>query len=188
MKQPSLPELFGVVKRAIRLLDNLGIDYHLTGGLVSSFYGDPRFTQDVDIVVRLDTNQAGALHNALEQEFQVDPNVLMTAVSQHDMFQALDRDTFIKIDFHVGEEIPDELSRSIRAEIIQGLEINIPSIEDAIASKLHWIKLGSHKSREDVIGMLQSGHPINQSLLESLCESLDLKNLLFEMIQAAKKD
>ena len=30
------------------ILDNRGIKFHLTGGLASSFYGEPRFTQDID--------------------------------------------------------------------------------------------------------------------------------------------
>ena len=41
-------------------LDELGIDYHVTGGLASSFYGEPRLTQDVDFVVRLATRGTGS--------------------------------------------------------------------------------------------------------------------------------
>lgn len=33
------------------ILDELGIHYHFTGGLAASIYGEPRFTQDVDLVI-----------------------------------------------------------------------------------------------------------------------------------------
>lgn len=29
------------------------LEFHLTGWLASSFYGEPRFTQDIDIVIRI---------------------------------------------------------------------------------------------------------------------------------------
>ena len=41
------------VRRISSILGGLGIPYHFTGGLASSFYGEPRFTQDIDIVIRL---------------------------------------------------------------------------------------------------------------------------------------
>ena len=36
---------------------DLGLEYHLTGGVVASYYGDPRFTQDLDLVIRLTADQ-----------------------------------------------------------------------------------------------------------------------------------
>ena len=35
------------------VLKELQLSFHLTGGLASSYYGEPRFTQDIDIVIRL---------------------------------------------------------------------------------------------------------------------------------------
>ena len=35
------------------ILSNRHFKFHLTGGLASSFYGEPRFTQDIDIVIRV---------------------------------------------------------------------------------------------------------------------------------------
>ena len=41
------------VRRIGSILGGLAIPYHFTGGLASSFYGEPRFTQDIDVVIRL---------------------------------------------------------------------------------------------------------------------------------------
>ena len=41
------------IERVCSVLDGLGLRYHFTGGLAASFYGEPRFTQDVDMVIQL---------------------------------------------------------------------------------------------------------------------------------------
>jgi hypothetical protein len=35
----------------LTVLDRLGIKYHLTGGIAAIAYGEPRMTQDVDLVM-----------------------------------------------------------------------------------------------------------------------------------------
>ena len=46
------------VRRIGSILGGLAIPYHFTGGLASSFYGEPRFTQDVDVVIRLSVDES----------------------------------------------------------------------------------------------------------------------------------
>ncbi len=48
----------------IKLLESLeqaGIDYMLTGSVVSSLQGEPRSTHDIDIVVTIELDQIAAL-------------------------------------------------------------------------------------------------------------------------------
>ena len=49
MSADELQRVLAAVVEALQLLD---LPYHVTGGLASSFYGEPRFTQDVDFVIR----------------------------------------------------------------------------------------------------------------------------------------
>ena len=39
------------LKKAVAILREHSIRFHLTGGITSVFYGEPRMTQDIDIVV-----------------------------------------------------------------------------------------------------------------------------------------
>ena len=39
------------LSKLVAVLDRLGIRYHLTGGITSVVYGEPRLTQDVDLVL-----------------------------------------------------------------------------------------------------------------------------------------
>ena len=59
------------------------------------------------------------------------------------------------------------------------------SVEDAIASKLRWIKLGSHRSRENVLGMLVGNHQLNLEMLRELSEKIGVESLFSELIPAA---
>ena len=65
------------------------------------------------------------------------------AIERNGLFQAIDEQSMIKIDFHVGEKIPGELGRSTLREIAPGLIAPLVSKEDAILSKLLWIQMGS---------------------------------------------
>ncbi|MFN9909652.1 MAG: hypothetical protein ACK56F_26630, partial [bacterium] len=55
MRKPCLMfpiEAFrGTVERFIGILRSLEIRHHLTGGVVSVAWGEPRLTQDIDIVI-----------------------------------------------------------------------------------------------------------------------------------------
>ena len=125
---------------------------------------------------------------ALQVSFKLDANILAEAVATRDMFQALTPKTFIKIDFHVGEEVPHELDRSISTELVSGLSVKIPTIQNVIASKIYWIKFGSHKSRPDAIGMMNKEHEINCEQLSDICKQMQLNELLEELIAEAENE
>jgi len=47
--------------RLLQPLRQAGIPYMITGGLAAILYGEPRLTNDVDIVLRLDPDRAIAV-------------------------------------------------------------------------------------------------------------------------------
>ncbi len=156
------------LQRVLRSLDQLKIQYHLTGGLASIFYGEPRFTQDVDLVIRLNSEEGRQLYPLLSKDFYIQEETLLEAIEERSMFQPLDKKTFIKVDFHVGEDIPGEFDRSQVGEIFPGLRVKVVSKSDAILSKLRWIAKGSGKSEQDIVGMLLNHKPIDENLIESM--------------------
>lgn len=176
------------LRRALEVLTGLGLRFHCTGGLVASLYGEPRFTQDVDIVISIDSqeNRISSLIGALASKFLIDPDEIRRAITKDDMFQALDLNTFIKIDFHVGEAVPGELQRSIPREVFPGLTTKVVSVEDSILSKLLWIQKGSEKSRRDVVMMLRGPEAIDWTALSERAKALNIFNLLEALRLEAK--
>jgi hypothetical protein len=53
-----------LLSRVIRCLDDLGIDYMLTGSYASSMQGEPRSTHDIDLVVALTMSDSDKLVGA----------------------------------------------------------------------------------------------------------------------------
>lgn len=146
----SVNDLRDTLSDAIDALKSGGWKFHLTGGLATSYYGEPRFTQDIDIVIRLNEGDpVDLLIESLTKKFIIDEQTVPAAVRAQKMFQALHEETMIKIDFHVGEGIPGELERSTVKELLPGVHAPLVSKEDAILSKLLWIKQGSAKSEQD---------------------------------------
>ena len=46
-----------VLKDVLDLLDENGVEYMIVGSIASSFWGEPRSTQDADVVVALDRDR-----------------------------------------------------------------------------------------------------------------------------------
>ena len=111
------PDFQETTERIVRLLAELGVRFQLTGGIVTAFYGDPRSTQDLDIVIDLQSNrpETAELLARLGHGYLITGEAARSAIAQKGLFQAIDTRSMIKIDFHVGEKIPGELSRSISA-------------------------------------------------------------------------
>lgn len=78
-----------VVGLVTALLERTGVAYMIVGSLASTRYGAPRLTQDADVVVDLDLDQARALVGALEQGFYVSETAAREAVRRRGMFNAV---------------------------------------------------------------------------------------------------
>ena len=171
------------IQRILAILDALGVRFHVTGGIAASFYGDPRYTHDLDIVVDLAVGrpETNEFLTRLSRSHLISREVAMQAIRQKELFQAIDNLSMIKIDFHVGEKIPGELTRSTRREIIPGVVAPLVSKEDSILSKLYWIQQGSHRSRRDVTEMLRRDEDFDPAILKQRAAALGLLDLLDEM-------
>jgi Nucleotidyl transferase AbiEii toxin, Type IV TA system len=183
MTTDDFPETIG---RLLPILIELGLKFHFTGGIAASYYGDPRFTQDLDLVIDLsnDRPETKMLLNRLSSGYFIHEQAVLDAIERNGLFQAIDEASMVKIDFHVGEKIPGELKRSTIREVSPGLMAPLVSKEDAILSKLLWIQQGSGKSRHDVIEMLKRDEDLDRAVLEQRAASLGLQHLLAEIAGA----
>jgi hypothetical protein len=171
----------GTVERFIGILKSLKIRHHLTGGVVSVAWGEPRMTQDIDIVI----DRVGATANIerLVSEIQsagyfADEQGIRNAIHGGKPFQLLDQVEVLKLDVYPRELVPGELSRSVLAEVFPGSSIAIVSRPDAALSKLIWIKRGSHKSRHDLRQIVRRLSEEENIFLRSQALQLELTDLL----------
>ena len=183
------PDIFRhSVSRLVAILHRLGVRFHLTGGITSVAYGEPRMTQDVDVVV-----ENAAMTRAIEPfiaaatqaDFLLDAESVRRAVADKSMFQLFDMAEALKIDVYPRELVPGELDRSTRLEVFEGMQLPVASRPDAAASKLAWAAKGSHKSRRDLRQICRQMTAADRSELDRLAGLLDLGGLLAEVLAEA---
>jgi hypothetical protein len=176
---------FPVLERVAQILDECGIRYHLTGGLVFVYYAEPRLTQDADLVV--DPSQlAGQLDQFLESlermGYLAHPGTIRDAVNRGRMFQILDAVEGLKIDLYPRELVPGAIDRSMLVDLTAGLQFPIASRADLIAAKLVWISKGSHKSRRDIKMLMRGATDEEARMAREFAARLDLTALLDEVL------
>ena len=182
----DIEELAMLAKKIGEILARHGMQYHLTGGVVASHYGEARHTQDVDIVIDMDAcKDKQSLFLELKNEFYLDQSAFDEAIQMKSMFQVLDMDSMLRADIYTASILPSRFGRVVNAEIADGISLPIATPEDSILSKLHWIKLGSGRSRKDVVAMLRVQENLDNDYLESTAEQLGVKAILDELRQIA---
>jgi hypothetical protein len=176
--QPTLLKL-------VEVLERLRIRFHLTGGITSVAYGEPRLTQDLDLVLdrdRILAVQDQFLSALSTAGFHFDEQRARGAIESRRMFQLLDIDQVIKLDLYVRCLIPGELDRSVRTELFPGVALPIVARTDAALSKLIWIQHGSHRSRRDLRRILAGATPDEFATVRRTAGVMNLTKLLDEVL------
>jgi hypothetical protein len=173
------------LEKIINILQALQIRFHLTGGVTSIAYCEPRMTQDMDLVIDNDAvkRQLDSFIRSLQDsDFLFDEDALRCAVSKKQMFQLLDSVEALKLDIYPRELVPGELDRSNTIELFDALSVPIASLTDAAVSKLIWISKGSHKNRRDLRQLIRITTKIQRQAIDQLATSLGLDKLLSEVL------
>lgn len=145
-----------LLKKVIQVLDDAGIQYMLTGSLVSSLQGEPRFTHDIDVIVAIQKSSAKKLAEAFPMpDFYLDEDSILNAINEKSMFNLIDTKEGDKVDFWIFTNDPFDRSRFSRkyVEEVMDLKMQVSSPEDTILAKLKWAKLsgGSEKHFIDAL-------------------------------------
>lgn len=171
--------------KAVDLLQGLGVRFHLTGGITSVAYGEPRMTQDVDLVVE-NATLAQEIDEFLKRltptDLLFEEKAIRSALKRNGMFRLYDTAESLKLDIYARELIPGELNRSVHHEVFEGVSLPIVSLADAAASKLVWISKGSHKSRRDLRQLMRRANDGDKQAVSSTADQFGLTSLLHEVL------
>jgi len=145
--------------RLTRVLDDANIPTMFCGSIASTYYGIPRTTQDVDLVVDLRPDDVPRLLAAFpEDQYYVSEDAVRDAVRRRSPFNIIDFETGWKADLIVRRArafSAEELTRRRRVEIL-GAEVWVATPEDTILAKLEWAAMSdSERQLRDVTSILQ---------------------------------
>ena len=174
-----------VLRDVSQRLESSGVAFMLTGSMAMNFYAQPRMTRDIDLVVKLNSDQTELLIRLFEAEYYVDRLAITKAIAQRSMFNLIHNETIIKFDCIVLKDQPyrqEEFAR--RQRITLGdFQTWIVTREDLILSKLYWARDSkSELQLRDVRNLLSSD--CDMPYLFSRAETLGVKSLLEEIIGA----
>jgi hypothetical protein len=154
-----LEAYYALVAKVIVAFESAGLDYAFTGALATSFYGIPRTTSDVDVMVAISNEQAikSKVTSALRlADLTVDERSIDNAlVSGFRIASFKDKNSPFSVDVIFSTGKLDK-----RAGEISGLRTYLQSPEGLIAAKLRMIKATipperSVKDRLDIKAILQ---------------------------------
>lgn len=158
----------------LRPLNQLGIRYIVGGGVAAILYGEPRFTNDLDLVVFLRHTDIPRLVEAFPApEFYVPPAEAIAAEiarPEKGQFNLIHADTGFKADLYTTgrDEFNAWAFRNARKSEFKGETITLAPPEYVIVRKLEFHREGgSDKHLRDIRTMLNvSSAQINQTDLQ----------------------
>ncbi len=140
----KLDTYLGLVKRLITSLNNAGIDYMFTGAIAASYYGTPRTTMDVDLIIHTTQQNTAKLNQTLQNagihpDKQKIDNALNTG---YNIATLKDTHTPYTVDLILSK---DPLEKKLGT--ISGLPTYIQTPEHLILSKLRMIQVTINQGR-----------------------------------------
>lgn len=143
-------------------LDAMAVVWAVGGSIASAAYGEPRATNDIDVVALLSEPQARELVERLGDDFYADADAAADAARRRGSFNVIDKRSFIKLDVFVpasGALGAGQLDRRVRLDVFPGTA-PIPTLgpEDVVLQKLRWYQLGggvSDRQWRDIVSVLR---------------------------------
>jgi hypothetical protein len=175
-----------VALRVAAALDAVGCEYFVGGSLASSLQGEPRATNDIDLVVAMMPHRVRAFAEQLGPDFEVDQDMLRDALIRGSCANIFYLPMVTKIDlFALGPSRYDEVEFNRRRKVrvrASGEELFVKAPEDTVLRKLLWYREGgevSSKQWRDIVEVLRiSGAEMDQPYLTTWSEKLRVDDLL----------
>lgn len=171
-------------------LETAAIPFMVTGSHSSSHYGQPRTTNDVDLVIDPTADQLARFLDLLGDRFYVSRESAQEALSRRSMFNVIDFDEGWKADLIVRKDRPfsvEELRRR-QPRTLRGQTLPIATAEDVILMKLEWNALTpSERQVQDALGVAVVQWPtLDQAYLRQWSSALGVAEKLEELLKQAQ--
>lgn len=172
-----------LLRYLIETLEALRIDYMLGGSQASIYYGEPRFTQDVDVIADI---QATHLPQLVQRfpvpDFYLSAEAVAEAIRRRSQFNVIHPASGLKIDVILPKDTPydrTQFARRQRLPLLPGTDAYFARPEDVILYKLlYYREGGSDKHLRDIAGMLAiSGQEIELAYIDEWAATLGLNDI-----------
>lgn len=179
-----------VLFQVLDALEALNIPYMIVGSFASNYWGRPRMTHDVDLVIEIAPGQAMSLSQLLAGKFYAPDFVIQEAVEKRSHFNVIHMEQAFKVDLWIRQNTPYDQERFRRR--LQGTMFDrsvwIMSAEDTILSKLSWYKISPVLDRQlqDALEVYEiQSSELDQAYLDRWAVTLGITDLLAQIREQA---
>jgi hypothetical protein len=168
-------------------LERAGIRYAIGGSWASTAFGEPRFTNDVDILGEFTEDNLERFLDSLPDLFYVDAEEARTAIRYGRSFNAIYMPMAFKFDFFPAAAFAlgmEELDRAICLSDTGLAKAPAPFVtpEDILLAKLFWFRSGGEASEvqwRDVQGIARScANTLDRHYMQSAAVKVGIADLL----------
>lgn len=172
-----------LLRYTVEAFEELDISYLIGGSLASSAYGEPRLTNDIDIVIDLKLEHLPGFFAKFDpNEFYLDKETVRQAFSTNRQFNIIHPSSGYKIDLFIGGDDPfirSEMARRRRLEAPDGMHAFFASPEDVILKKMQYFQAGeSERQFRDIAGVLSvQGDQLDREYIHHWTSELGLTEI-----------
>lgn len=174
---------FELLQKMVVAFEHLQISYLVTGSIAAMAYGEPRLTNDIDVVAEInDQHIKGLLVAFPANEFYISEEMIKDAIRHHGQFNIIHPASGLKIDVIIKRDTPFDSSRFrriLRIYPAESFQANFSAPEDVIIKKMEFYREGgSEKHLRDIAGILKiSGDVVDQNYISEWAKRLGLTDI-----------
>ena len=172
-----------LLRYVVGVVERLGLRYLVTGSVATIFFGEPRFTNDLDIVIALPVGRvADFCRECPAPEFYVSVSAAESAVEHCGQFNIIHPESGLKVDVIVPADTDfnrSRFARALRVKPAADFEASFASIEDVIIKKMEYYREGgSEKHLRDITGVLKiSGDRVDRAYISAWASKMGLDSI-----------
>lgn len=182
-----------LLRHAVRCFEKAEIPYFVTGAVAGIAYGEPRMTNDIDIVADIrEENIPGLIKCFPIDEYYLDADSAIRAIREKSQFNIIHPSSGLKIDIMIPTRHRFDQSRFKRVRRMKtgpDIEANFASPEDVILKKMEYFQEGrSDKHIRDILGILKVSETlIDMDYLTKWANDLGLDDVWNKIRDMTKK-
>ncbi len=179
-------EILQVIIDLVGRLEKAEIPYMISGSIAANIYAEPRFTNDIDVVLQVGDQHRQILYNCFSDGYYLSEAAVEEAFAQLGMLNIIHSKLFVKCDlifFKPGEFSAIAFTRRL-AVPIENHNVFFISVEDLILQKLLWRKESqSEQQMLDVKRLVaQNENALDKEYLKTWSERLGLQQEMAQIL------
>lgn len=174
----------------LRSVNSTHIPYMITGAYAVSYYGMPRATHDVDVVIAITAEDVEKICKGLKKNYELDREMIENAVLFRTHFSIIHLKSDLKADLWVLKDNAVENAKFKRKQKVSlfGVSTYMISPEDIIITKLDWYKRSKNsKHMDDVIGIIKvQSNKLDLTYMRGLFGKLGIEKYWKQAVKSSK--